>query len=411
MIKYAAMNEYDGEEFQDFIIKFHEGEYMTSYMEAYGLQRIFPSEYDLFYDQANENANIIISEFIREITEWIDLHDEENPEIFFRARYNQFLDELEDTDTQLGDILGQERWGGPSFNTVSIDQISQYLGSKEDFLDFWYRQTSGYSANQVWDEEVDYHYRDMIMDENPDIDENELEEKLDELRENPDYDSMMEQVKEHISAMTSSDSNMYGRREPIDHPIDAYTFYSSEPVTKAMEQWWISTGMHETVMRWEEGRASGEGLWVQNTTNFDQVEKAKEGLKRLIESQNKSVKEKAVAITLALNLQHNAGNLLKDHLEVNVEFLDQLDQWDTSEWEANIDSMIARTGKNKDELYQEEQLKMKHEKYLRERTNDLWQWKADRERFGRLKWYMKVKSANRVGRLNIGLLRAIKMSS
>lgn len=408
MIKYAIMQAYDEEEFRDFIIKFHEGEFVASQMESYGLHRIFPAEYDRFHDMADDNADIIITEFIREITEWINLHDEENPEVFFAARYDDFLQRLEESDEQLGDILGQEGWG---FNSLTIKEISRYLGSKEDFLDFWYLQTSGYTVDQVWDEEVDYNHRDMIMEENPDLSEEELEERLDHLRENPDYDSLMDQVQEHISVMTSSSSYGYGERNSIDLTIDAHTFYSSDPIRKAMEEWWTSTGMYETVLRWEEARTSGEGLWIQNTSNFDQVEKAKEVLERIISSQNKSVKEKAVAITLALNLQHNAGNLLQDHLGVDISFLDDLDQMDTSDWEANVDEMIERTGKTKDELYQEERQKKESEGYMRSRLDDMWQWKADRERFGRRKWYIRVKSAKRLGRLNLGLLRAIKTSS
>lgn len=418
MIKYALLRDYDEGEFQQLVLDFHKGEYMTSQMESYGLHKLYPEIYEEYVDLAEEAAHTIIPEFIREIQEWIEFHDEENPDVFFEKRYEEEFLQTGFYGIPTADVLGTQE---SNMFGINLDQIAYYMGGEQKFLEWFYHQQYYATPEQVWEEDIESR-RDDFEYENPEMSEEEIEQLVEEARENPDYEALFEYVKDEFD-MYKSPKETFGYRpsrpqEPTG-VFEAETFFNDPDIKEAIKRWWEQTGMTETVDRWELARSTppdpddlwGENRWIQDTTNLEQVQKAKVGLERLQRAQSGTLKEKAVAITLALNLQHNSGQLLDDHLDMDTSFLDQLDQLDVSEWEQQIEQMLAETGKSKSELYEEEKARKENEKYLRTRLDDMWQWKADRERFGRRNWYKRVKSAKRVGRLNLGALRAFRTSS
>jgi len=331
----------DPTHFLELLYDFHKKEYLVSNMESFGLHVLYPEIYNKNKDELNYISNEIIDGFIKSIEIWWKSHNTENPEVMFDSRYAEYLNYLDNLDN----------FEKPSmFYDIDLMSLNKWMSDSDtkNFLDEYFYKKYGQDAEQVWNDGRE--------------DEEDEDEEYEE-----DYDLMFGDV------IDSSINDSYF----------IYFLFNNESIKGAVKKWWLSEGYDSVLKEWDD-----LGI-IKSNENL--VDLAKQCLDRLNSSRySESIKEKSVAITLALNLEHNYGNLLEDHLgSYSTNFLNYLSDLDVSYQDKILEKMISNTGKSRKVLYEEEQWKKKNEEFGKNLMKDRWMEVSERERWGSMVFNLK----------------------
>ncbi|MCK9272955.1 hypothetical protein M0P65_05400 [Candidatus Gracilibacteria bacterium] len=328
------------------LILFHQNEFLLSQMEIFGLDQIFQEEYQNIKQTIEPLAESIIDIFVDVIGGWIEEHDQENPDVVFEKRYERIIS-LVEGDRQPVDYVLENLFG--MRHELKLYDVLEYMDD-QDLINF-----IG-DVFQVSSEALIEEYRESSQEEESEEDKEKTQEI--EIRDVADYYRINFRVE--------------------SFPKDYYSedFLENDYVKQALNKWWNDIGNYSFFNQIEENKSYSNR--ANNKSNDEIVDLAKEGLQRLLDSKN-NIHLQAEAISLALNLEHNYGNILTDHLEdygeeaLAFDFLNELsNDLDISKQEKIINQMIRKTKKSKETLLQEETHRNLQENYRKQRLTELW---------------------------------------
>jgi len=321
-------SEYDSEKYSnpeylfELLQKFHILEYKTNKIKSENLDKIYQKKYNYYYSKAIKYGDIILDNFINEFNDWIESHDLENLDSMATRRVDEILDEDSIEIRNLSKEI--EFYGGTLtnfFDSISDDDILRIYAS--------YYYAGSYeliSLERAYSEIETYEIEDLkeILED--------IQESDEDTYNNIDYSDIIN---------SNIDNYKYTLIETMSEE-EAGNIANYDSLISLIKPFLIRYFSEELLLNWmgeieERKRAKGFPL----TSNTKLVDYAKEALERCQQAyQSNDLKKIAIAITLALNIQHNFGYLLADHLlDIVEEDLDELSNIDMSEADKEIENM------------------------------------------------------------------------
>lgn len=313
---------------EDNILMLHEIEFKLSKLKDYSSavnSKLFQNLFSRFYSVAHTIYETITPEIRNGFRRWRDLHQIDNKETWAKMVFKECEDTVGSTQETIQNIVDNGiKWGQLELTPKDIQKYIDPEEAKAFVKEAILNNPEGYEHYIIkWlNDEKEYTGEDSDVMEY--YNENQLsDEFLEYFLENyfdpADYTDII--LPNYNSIITAIGEVLYG---------DYMGAYGSqlksiiEDINTAIKRLNSASKLDETI----------------GTSIFDAYNDEK--LKKVAETIYNAVSKMAVAISLALNVNHVNGNILSDYADISIRFMNSLDSWDTTEWENEIDAIVSR---------------------------------------------------------------------
>lgn len=315
------------DDLEDNILMLHEIEYKLSKLKdnPYAVNsKLYQNLFKRFYGVAYDIFEEVAPEIYNGFEQWKHWHQIDDAETWANMVFDSFEDSYGTTEGMIEAIMSDGiSWGQLH---LSPEQIKNHVDPEE---------AKSFVEEDIYNDPKVYQQQILEWLQTEKDFEGDEAEALEYYQDNDLYDEFIEYFLEHYF-------------NPSDYAeIFALT---QKTIINA-----IAEGLYTDYMNMFGGRLESimvdideANIRIEEAENLDPnigdsiIGQPEEKLGQFAETIYKAVSQMATAISLALNVNHVNGNILQDYANISSEFMDELNEYDTSEWDGEVNALMNR---------------------------------------------------------------------
>jgi len=316
------------DDLEDNILMLHELEFKLSKLKdnPYSIHsKLFQNLFKRFYDTAYEIFENITSNLTDGFNEWTKAHQIDDPQTWAKMVF-EYSTEITGgtTENTVDDIMTNGiRWGQIE---LTPEQIRQYVDPEE---------AKGFVQEDIYNAPESYESQIAQWLQKEKGFEGDEEEALSYYQENDLYDEFIEYFMENMFDPRDYDEVIPPTPQSIITAI-AEEMYEDYMNTYGPQLESIIEDINNAIKRIKTATRLDVNMGnIMYGVSDEQLGKAAEKI-------YKAVAQMTTAISLALNVNHVNGNILEDYADISKSFMDELNDYDTTQWENEVNGIMKK---------------------------------------------------------------------
>ena len=316
------------DDLEDNILMLHELEFKLSKLKdnPYSIHsKLFQNLFKRFYDTAYEIFENITSQLTDGFTRWKAGHQIDDPQTWAKMVFEFYTESVGGTtESTVDDIMTNGiNWGQLE---LTPEQIRKYVDPE---------QAEEFVQEDIYNNPEAYEYQITQWLQKEKGFEGDEEEALSYFQENELYDEFIEYFMKNMFDPKEYDDIISPTPQSIITAIaeEMYEDYMSMDGSQLKS---IITDVDDAIKR------------IKTATRLDvnmgniMYDVSDKQLGKAAEKIYKAVAHMTTAISLALNVNHVNGNILADYSDISTSFMDELNDYDTTQWENEVNGIMKK---------------------------------------------------------------------